>query len=382
MGRNRCTPLGSILSELVLSLRARAWTGYDPYDALLSPIAPALPGPRARQLWVQLHKRAPINLRRLSRVPTTLMGKTAALALIASDTSARVRELIGEDAARLRAAIVQKTQHDGRTAWWGYEFPVQTRWAYYGALTPNAVTTHFAVRALLSSAQPDTDHEWMIDVGRFVEQTFVRGERGAYYRYVPGASAQIHNASLLSAVVAATLGRTFGVDAWVEQSRDAAETVVAAQRPDGGWPYGEGRGLAWRDAFHSMYVLTALSELTRIGAGDLSSTVEFGLAAFIRDFIDEQRHLRYFRGKPAEAEAHNVGTCVDGLIRLARFSVDAGVMADAVLRWGVTELWDPERNRFRLKRSVLASRSIDYPRWCDGHMLLALATHEASGRDG
>jgi hypothetical protein len=62
----------------------RDWRGYDPYDALNSPLAPYLTAGTAfgRRALTQAVKRSPVNLRPLLRIPPAHNDK--ALGLVAS----------------------------------------------------------------------------------------------------------------------------------------------------------------------------------------------------------------------------------------------------------------------------------------------------------
>src|SRR5439155_19568199 len=76
---------------------ARDWCGYDPYDALRSPFAPALTlGTRlGRRVLTQAVKLSPLNLRPVLRIPRARNEK--AIALVASAYS-----LLGEREAAAR----------------------------------------------------------------------------------------------------------------------------------------------------------------------------------------------------------------------------------------------------------------------------------------
>ena len=66
-------------------------------------------------------------------------------------------------------------------------------------------------------------------------------ERGGFFAYHPGSEVNIHNASLLGAVcVHLGLGEDPLAGGRVRQAVDVA---LSAQAPDGGFPYGDGRGL-------------------------------------------------------------------------------------------------------------------------------------------
>src|SRR5207245_9679137 len=62
----------------------RQWKGFDPYDALLSPMTtlPLVRNSRHLRLaWTQIMKRSPVNLRRLWHIGQTTNAKALALCL-------------------------------------------------------------------------------------------------------------------------------------------------------------------------------------------------------------------------------------------------------------------------------------------------------------
>src|SRR5258707_7773383 len=67
--------------------RAQGFAGYDPYDALNSRLFQATSfkhSRTARLVWTQFHKRSPINLRSLVRVPRERNSKGVALFALAA----------------------------------------------------------------------------------------------------------------------------------------------------------------------------------------------------------------------------------------------------------------------------------------------------------
>jgi hypothetical protein len=73
--------------RLLAYCRANDWSGYDPYDALNSPMFTRLPFLNARLprlVVTQTLKRCPVNVRPLLGIPETQNAKAVALFLMAS----------------------------------------------------------------------------------------------------------------------------------------------------------------------------------------------------------------------------------------------------------------------------------------------------------
>ena len=85
--------------KLVAYCRANDWAGYDPYDALNSPIFRALPfldHRLPRLVFTQALKRSPVNFRGMLHIPKTQNPKGIALFLSAFVTLKRLMRLTGK----------------------------------------------------------------------------------------------------------------------------------------------------------------------------------------------------------------------------------------------------------------------------------------------
>src|SRR5579859_7794461 len=130
--------------RLARALEAEEFRGWDPFDALASPLLRSVcRTPRARQAAIQALKRSPLNLRPVLGVPS--IQHTKALALLASAYAQLAQP---ELAVRLADLLLEKAVRVGAGLGWGYDFDVQTRWGYYRSGEPNAVVSAFAIQAL------------------------------------------------------------------------------------------------------------------------------------------------------------------------------------------------------------------------------------------
>ncbi|MEX3599174.1 prenyltransferase/squalene oxidase repeat-containing protein [Kocuria carniphila] len=277
--------------------RSRDYAGTDPYDGLLSPLAPLLKGRLPRQVWVQAHKRLGDSLRSMTRVPRVTMTKAMALFAMAEQRGGhtdRAHELITK---------ILCTRGSGP---WGYEFDVQTRWAHYLANSPNVVATVFALRAIsamerLGEVSPETT-TWLENLAH----------PDGFFRYTEASDRLVHNGSLLAAESLAILG---GDPSLIQR---AITRTVEAQASDGSWAYGEGKGLEWIDSFHTIYVLDSLYFLKQQGY-EIGDSYERGLAYWSAHCLTLDG-LPVYNADEAHAshDVHNVATTVGFLAGLAR----------------------------------------------------------------
>jgi hypothetical protein len=363
---SRCLRAAVALTESAGCLEFR---GPDPFDALWWPWPRVLTeGRRRRQALIQLHARAPVDVRRLYRRRHPLIAK--ALALFAS-AGIRTHRLTADEQPRelaMRALELLDADRSAGPLAWGYPWDMQTRWSFYGAGTPNVVVTAFAAGALLEAG--DRHAARARDAARWVREELWIEPQG-YFGYHPGRPANIHNANLLGAWlvhVAAADGD--------ERVRRAVERTLAAQRPDGSWPYGDGANLGWSDSFHTGYVLICLDRLREVDPR-VSEAVARGAACYER-FFDPAGRALLWAHKLFPEDAHSAGTGLSALALLHRRSLVAddllgrvaGRVLDAVLHRGRAV-----HHRYRLGRST-----VRYLRWCDGHVALGLADAAAALR--
>ena len=356
-------------SGLVHAAAAAGWRGPDPYDGLLHPWPrPLRGGPRRRQAIVQLHARAPIDIRRLygrrehPRIPKALaLFGQAALRLDAVAPDARLRAQ-GEQALRQLLA-------DGGAAW-GYPFDVQTRWSFYPAGAPNVVVTSFAGDALAEAAERLGEPAFAARADRAARWTLEHAfdARTGAFSYHEHSDAVIHNANLLAARL--VWSRLRHDAAARDAVRSAVERSLAAQASDGSWEYGVGGGLAWRDSFHTGFVLLALAELREVDVA-----VDAALARGARSyegFFGPAGQARLWLDQPYPEDAHAAGTGLSALVALRELE-----LVDPLLPRRVT---GPHARRDAAGRpcgvAALGARQrthVTYMRWCDAHVARGLA---------
>jgi hypothetical protein len=349
---------------------AAGFRGADPYDGLWHRWPrPVVGGRRRRQAIVQLHARSPVDIRRLYRRGHPVISKT--LGIFGSVGARLYRLTSGETPAELslRACdLLMKDVAAGPRAW-GYPWDVQTRWSFYPAGSPNVVVTAFAAAGLRDAA---------LVVGRPAYAARAEGaalwaldelwvEPDGYFGYHPGRPVNIHNANLFGAWL---VDRAFGSDAEARRRvARAVERTLAAQRPDGSWPYGEGPGLEWADSFHSGYVLTLLDALEAVDprVGDALARG----ARHYRGFFDAAGRALLRTDRRFPEDAHSAGTGLTTLSAMLRRNL---VERELLERVAARTLSAGLRNGHAIHRRYRWGMTrVAYVRWCDAHVALGLA---------
>ena len=349
-------------------LEQDGFSGWDPYDALSSPLLHAVSrSPLLRRTAIQSLKRSPLNVRPLLAVPKR--RHTKALALL---TSAYLQLDRRDLAFRLRDQLLAAALPG---AGWGYEFDVQTRWGYYRARQPNAVVTAFAAHALLDTLDLEASEDTRTAVDEaleFVERDLlVQVGEEAFFAYFAGGDVPIHNSNLL---VASLFARA-GTAAQRDVARRAVQYTVERQRSDGTWPYGERPGLEWVDGFHTAYVLERLVQWNDAQPEPtLATAIERGTDAYVQRLIDPDGAPRSTIQRRFPIDVHAAASAITALCRLQEFHARARETADAVLDWTLANMVRAD-GRFSFQRHRSWTNRTAYVRWSDAHMLLALANY-------
>jgi hypothetical protein len=354
---------------------AADFRGPDPYDGLWWHWPPVLVGGRRRrQALMQLHARSPLDVRPLYRRHHPLIPK--AVGIFAS-VGARAHRLTGAERPgmlALRAAGVLSADRTAGARAWGYHWDMQTRWSFYQAGSPNVVVTAFAAAGLLDAAMHSGRNELAArarEAARWVLQELWI-EPAGYFAYHPGRPANIHNASLLGAwLVHIAAGDDPAAGSRVAR---AVERTLAAQRPDGSWPYGEGRSLSWVDSFHSGYVLSCLDRLHGVDPR-IGEALARG-SEYYREFFDADGRAQLWAHRRYPEDAHSAGTGLTTLsLLLRRGLVERELLervAHRVLDMGIRHGHAVHR-RYRRGRTA-----VRYLRWCDAHVALGLVDAAAA----
>jgi hypothetical protein len=374
------TDLSAALDAIRRWGEARDWSGYDPYDALSSPLTPALTlgRPLGRRAMTQAVKRSPVNLRPLLRIPQAHNAK--ALGLVASGY-ARLGAARGDETATLEAERWLDRLHESSTAdvglGWGYHFDVQTRFFSYRAGTPNAIATSFVGHALLDGLELlglDRYAAAVREVGAFLLARLLDEDDAApFFRYLPSERALVHNASLLACSVLARAAAVTGerLDARVVP---AVRTSLAAQRPDGFWPYAVGPAGDWVDNFHTGYVLESLAACQG-AVEDLRPALERGLESWQRDLFEADGTPRHSTTSLYPIDAHDYAQAIETWLSVAAWWPAALERAERCAQLLVDRLLDP-RGHVAFQRGRFLTNRVPFVRWTTAPTFRALARLE------
>ncbi len=386
------------LYKLLRYCRSQSWAGYDPYDALNSPLARAVGrgGKLGRTLMIQAVKRAPINLRPLLGIKKDLNPKAVALAARAVSLLAKTggtllnplrvnsAEDLKQDFDFLMGSLTKLRNGRYTEACWGYNFDWQSRAFFAPRGTPNVVCTVFAAHAYLDwfdATQDERALETAKSSCRFLLDVLNRtsSEEGHCFSYTPLDSARVHNVNLLAAEL---LARCYGIDQqdeYFEAARRAVDFTVARQRADGSWPYGESSSQQWIDSFHTGFIIVSLKNIIKwLGVNDWQSNLFRGYEFYRDRFFLADFTPKYYHNKLHPVDIHAAAQAVITFVEMKDLMPEASLKATCSARWAIERMQDPA-GFFYFQRQRFYTIKIPYMRWGQAWMLYALSLYYTRG---
>ncbi|MFL6529910.1 MAG: hypothetical protein ACJ8KX_05530, partial [Chthoniobacterales bacterium] len=294
--------------------RSHAWAGYDPYDALNSPIFSAVPFLDAklpRLIATQLLKRSPLNVRSLLRIPPTRNPKALGLFIMAVLKLERAG-LADPGIAKELATFVGESRSSDHRHWsWGYSFPWQGRELYVPRWSPNLVCTTFVAEALLDLYDQTGDARYLTiaaSAAQYIKELFWTDGEVASFSY-PHASARsrVHNANFLAAALLYRVSSYTDDAALADAGLRAARYSIGKQNQDGSWFYGELESQRWIDNFHTGFNLTALADLRDYSESDeFDNAIAKGFRFYCENFFTKDGAPKYFHDRIYPIDVHSV----------------------------------------------------------------------------
>ncbi|MDX1419909.1 MAG: hypothetical protein R3181_08080 [Rubricoccaceae bacterium] len=373
-------------------IEREGFAGYDPYDALNTRLPLARLGKWGPAIAIQLHKRNPVNLRRLLGIAKGRNPKGIGLLLQAY---AMLWEREGDEAARETARelfewLLAHPSEGYRGLCWGYNFAWANPQKNLPAYTPSVVVTAFVGQGLDAYHRATGDPraaEALRSACDFVLHDLPLTEHsdGVCISYTPVMQDGCYNASLLGAELLARAYARTGEDALRDLARRAVDFVVARQHDDGRWNYSMDLATGAERAqvdFHQGFVLDSIAAcMTHAELDDARHEEALRRGTrFYREaqFTDEGRALwRLPKRWPTDIHCQAQGVLT--FRRLRHLDPAYGPFAERVAAWAVRHMQDPS-GAFYYRRGRLLTNKIPYMRWGQAWMMLALA-HLAEPRE-
>jgi hypothetical protein len=376
------TELEATITKLVAYCRANDWSGYDPYDALNSPLfrtLPVLDSRWPRLILTQLLKRSPVNIRGLLHIPRTRNPKALALLLSAFITLEEANYAGEKSDIELIIERLRVLRSPGTKYWsWGYSFPWQGRTIFVPSGAPNLVCTFFAANALFDAFDHYRTLECLniaLNAAEYIlnDLFWTKGDAAGFSYPVPLLHSQVHNANLLAAALLCRAYRQTSDQKFLLPALRVARYTVTKQHLDGSWHYGEEATDRWIDNFHTGYNLCGLQSISRyMGTTEFDAALRRGFEFYRSHFFREDGSVNYFHDRRYPIDAHCVAQSIITLLAFKEMDPDNVSLAHSVFRWALDHLWD-DQGFFYYRILKWGTNRISYMRWSQVWMLLAMA---------
>lgn len=377
----------SSLAQLDGYVRNSKFEGFDPYDALNSPLLGSLPGFVSRIVATQFFVYSPLNLRKPLRVSIGKDPKAIAL-LLSAYCKTNLENIFPSDSfpiiSQELAGILQSDRTSGYSgSCWGFSFDWQdiTRFAKKGL--PTIVITAIVANAFLDLYEITHDKSYLQIAQSscdFIlnDLNITESEDGICFSYTPLDHHIVHNANLLGAGLLARVYSLTGDANLIQYSRKAFEFSVQHQEENGSWAYSENlksKSKRYQIDFHQGFILDSIMDFiqyTKPSNGMYERALCKG-AKFYQEFqFDDLGRSMWRFPIRWPIDIHNQAQGIITFSRLSRFDRKYLSFAIRIALWTMDNMQDPQ-GYFYYHKYPIGSNKIPYMRWGQAWMMLALS---------
>lgn len=358
----------SNLERLRRYIEANDFRGYDPYDALNSPILKALSSNSKylRILFIQTLKRLPFNFRPLLRIRKEHNPKGIGLflwgysKLYAAEKDQKYLKIISRF-----LDLLEETRSKGYSGnCWGYNFDWQSRAFYIPRYTPTIVNSSFIGHALIDTYRLtglERALNMALSISDFILKDLNRTNEGdnLCFSYTPIDHTAVHNANLLGASLLIRLHDLTGDEALKDLALASLAYAMKYQRQDGSWYYAETDYQRWIDSFHTGFNLQSIKYFLDLGFADeyrkgFDRGVRFYAEMFLHDGTPKYYHNRIY---PIDIHAP-----AQAVVFFSQMGDEYRELTDRILRWMIYNMQDL-RGYFYFQKKPHYTNKITYMRW-------------------
>lgn len=367
------------IEKLKSFMEKHHYKGYDPYDALKSPLF-KLPLFRSNKLirfgTQQLVKRLPFSIRPLLFVPKGYNPVTLGLSIQAyayllnsepnnkDEHLKKINFLINE----LKTLI----PNGFNGACWGYDFDWEARHAKIPAYQPTVVATGIITNALFVAYQYTGNKEaekLLLSAANFVLKDLKRTYKNDTFcfSYSPFDQEEVLNASMKGVRLLAQAYSIKNNKEYKDLAKQAAQYVINKQSSDGSWGYSMQKTGGWIDNYHTGYILDCLDEYQKL-TNDLeySSNIKKGYTFYLNHFITDKGEPKFYHNKKFPIDCTAASQTILTTIRFGDVDI-AGKVADYMHR-----AMQQSNGGFKFRKFKNYTITTSFMRWSNAWMFAAL----------
>ena len=374
------TTIEAATSRLRKYIESHHYKGYDPYDALKSPLfkLPLLNKNKLMRFGAQqLVKRSPFNLRSILFVPKGLNPVTLGLCIQAYaqliNINPQEKNILNQNISKLIDELEKLIPKGFHGACWGYDFDWEARYANIPAYQPTVVATGIITNALfIAYKQTGNQKAFQLckSAADFVMKDLNRtaDADGLFcFSYSPFDNQVVFNASmkgtrLLAQVYSETKDETIKMAA-----AESVAFVMKHQRADGAWIYSTSDAGTWIDNYHTGYVLDCLHEyILHCEDKTYDKNLEAGKKFYTNNFFLEGRIPKFYNNNvfPVDCTA-----AAQSLLTLTRFNEHA--LSIKVVEYMIENMQHP-KGYFYFRKYKNHTEKTSFMRWSNAWMFAGL----------
>jgi hypothetical protein len=356
------------------------YKGYDPYDALTSPIfkLPILKNNKIiRFTTQQILRHLPFNIRYLFGIKKGYNPVTLGLCLQSYSylsTIFKEKQQFYLNEIQFCIDELEKFQSKGYSGiCWGYDFDWESRYVRITAYTPTVVVTGFITNALFECYRL-TGNTKALELCKsgvnFVKNDLYKTYEDSTFCYSYSSfdrqvifNATMKGARLLTHVYSITKEQSL-----LEEAKNTVRFVIRHQKENGAWSYSYGDSRIWIDNFHTGYILDCLDEYIKLsGDTKFEKHLQKGLNFYTQNFFENGIIPKYYNNSIYPVDSTAVA---QSILTLTRFGyIDK---AKKIALWMIQNMQD-YRGFFYYQKHKYYTNKISYMRWSNAWMFVALS---------
>jgi len=368
----------TINDNLLSYVESADYAGYDPYDALNSPL---ICFASCKLKWVkvvftQLLRRSPINFRPLLGVKKGHNPKGIGLflggysKLFALEQNDRYLQKID-----YLLDLLEQLKSKGYSGnCWGYNFDWQNRTFFRPKGTPTVVNSAFIGHALLDCYELTGRQQALnmaVSIKDFILKDLhrIKLEDTFCFSYTPVDNAVVHNANMLGASILIRLNKYCQDEKLAKAALASLAYSMKHQRQDGSWFYADTFSEKWIDSFHTGFNLQAIRYFLDEGYGEeYQDSYEKGVDYYANNFFLIDGTPKYYHNKVYPIDIH---APAEAVYFFSGMGDQYKPLTDRVLRWMLENMQSP-KGYFYFRKTKYYTNKIPYMRWAQAWVFHAL----------
>ena len=365
-------------------IETEAYCGWDPYDALSSPLfrIPLLKSNKKLRFTAQQFiKRVPFNLRNMLAIPKGYNPVTLGLVLqgysllYEKENNPVEKEVLIKKIIFLVSELEKLQSRNFSGSCWGYDFDWEARHASIAAFQPTIVATGFITNALYtcySITKNQKAKDLLVSSSEFIlndlTRTYSSTRKNSYcFSYSPFDNQVVFNASMKGARLLSQVYTVTNNTKLIEEAKRAVDFVIERQNEDGSWFYSLAQSGKYIDNYHTGYVLDCLDEY-RIKSQDPSydNNIKKGFEYYLNNFIEDGAP-KFYNDKKYPIDCTSAAQSILTLIRFGNYGT-----AVKVAEYMINTMQN-KNGYFYFRKYKNRIVKTSFMRWSNSWMFLALA---------